>query len=121
MIASGIFFVAMFAILGLVAQTLRNARILRSTRVDAGMIAAQLTLTNKLFEGSESGDFGDYYHGYSWISEDNEVMSNGLHQVEFGVIEAGAQGSHSTMTIYLYRPESPPGRMSGAFGPPLGR
>src|SRR5437870_12417598 len=61
LIASGIFFICMFAILGLVSQTLRNARILRTTRVDAGMIAAQLTLTNKLYEGSESGDFGNYY------------------------------------------------------------
>jgi len=111
----------MFAILGLVSQTLRNARILRTTRVDAGMIAAQLTLTNKLYEGSESGDFGTYYSGYSWISEDAEVMSNGLHQVQFGVIHAGDQANHSTMTIYLYRPDSPPGRMSGTIGPPLGR
>jgi hypothetical protein len=121
MVASGIFFIAMFAILGLVAQTLRNARILRVTRVDAGMIAAQATLTNKLYEGNESGDFGDYSSGYSWASSDEEVMSNGLHQIQFDVLHSGEQGTHSSMTIYLYRPASPPGRMSGSIGPPLGR
>ena len=64
MIACGVFFMCVFAILALVSNTLRNARVLRATKVDAGMIAAQLSLTNKLFEGSESGDFGDLYTGY---------------------------------------------------------
>src|SRR5438552_3795562 len=91
MIASGIFFIAMFAILGLLAQTLRNARVLRVTRVDSGMIAAQLTLTNKLYEGSESGDFGNYSSGYSWASTDEELMSNGLHQVQFEAVHSGEQ------------------------------
>src|SRR5215813_2095345 len=85
MIAAGLFFVATFAILGLVSNTLRNARRLQQVKVDAGMVAAQLSLTNKLYEGVESGDFGDIYRGYSWEYEDYEVMSNGLHQVDFVV------------------------------------
>src|SRR2546430_16259229 len=46
MIACGIFFIAVFAILALVSNTLRNARILRHVQVDAGMAAAELFKTN---------------------------------------------------------------------------
>src|ERR1700693_4539241 len=54
MIACGIFFMAVFAILALVSNTLRNARILRHVQVDAGMPAAELFKTNMVFEGSET-------------------------------------------------------------------
>src|SRR5712691_7651775 len=66
MIALGIFFMAMFTILALVSNTLRNARSLQETEVDPGMLAAQLSLTNRITEGSESGDFGDVYRDYTW-------------------------------------------------------
>ncbi|HVV70771.1 MAG TPA: hypothetical protein VHI52_04610, partial [Verrucomicrobiae bacterium] len=69
MIACGIFFMATFAILALVSTTLRNARSLQRRTVDAGMAAAQVfeTLkTNRMEQGSLSGDFGDTYPGYSW-------------------------------------------------------
>jgi len=66
MIACGIFFIAIFAILGLVSNCLRNARALRHIEVDAGMVAAQLYKTNRLTEGVLSGDFGDTYRGYTW-------------------------------------------------------
>ena len=46
MIACGIFFIAVFAILALVSNTLRNARVLRHIEVDAGMAAAELFKTN---------------------------------------------------------------------------
>ena len=114
MIACGIFFMCVFAILALVSNTLRNARVLRATKVDPGMVAAQLSLTNKLFEGSESGDFGDLYPGCNWVSYDNEVMSNGLHQVDFTVRRrVGHEDVETHMSIFLFRPESPPGRLSG--------
>ncbi len=77
MIACGVFFMCVFAILALVSNTLRNARVLRATKVDPGMIAAQLSLTNRLFEGSESGDFGDLYPGCNWVSYDSEVNHYG--------------------------------------------
>ena len=118
MIAAGLFFVATFAILGLVSNTLRNARRLQQVKVDGGMVAAQLSLTNKLYEGVESGDFGDIYRGYSWEYEDNEVMSNGLHQVDFVVRHrVGHDEVDTHLSILLFRPESPPGRASGAVGP----
>src|SRR5258708_5346286 len=88
MIALGIFCMAGFAILAMVATTLRNARALRDQHPDAGTVASQYCLTNKLYEGSYSGDFsdlGDLYSGYAWSTEDNEVESNGLHQVDFVV------------------------------------
>src|SRR5438552_632274 len=65
-IAAGIFFMATFAILGVVSGTVRNARGVQKTDVDAGMLAADLSLTNKLVEGTTSGDFGDLYPGYTW-------------------------------------------------------
>ena len=41
MIASGIFFMTVFAILAMVSSVLRNARSLRRVELDAGMVAAQ--------------------------------------------------------------------------------
>ena len=119
MIAVGIFFMASFAILALVSSTLRNARALRETHPDIGMVAAQLSLTNRLFEGNDSGDFsdlGNVYAGYNWVAADNEVQSNGLHQVDF-VVRQRHSGLENHMSILLFRPESPPGAASGGgFG-----
>jgi hypothetical protein len=119
MIAIGIFFMASFAILAMVSTTLRNARGLRETRPDIGMVAAQISLTNRLFEGSDSGDFselGDLYSGYGWASADNEVESNGLHQVDF-VVRQRHGDVETHISIFLFRPESPPGAASGGgFG-----
>jgi len=72
MIACGIFFMATFAILGLVSNTLRNARRLQRIEVDAGMAAAQvyqIMRTNRQAEVSLSGDFGDSYPDYSWTAD----------------------------------------------------
>src|SRR5436305_6848915 len=78
MIACGIFFMAMFAILALVSNTLRNARGLQRGEVDAGMVAAQLSKTNRVTEGGDSGDFGDAYPEFSWETESFEAETNGL-------------------------------------------
>ena len=43
MIASGIFFMAIFSILALISGVLRNARSLRRVELDAGMVAAQVS------------------------------------------------------------------------------
>ena len=63
-IAVAIFFMAMFAILGVLSTELHAASILRNNGPTAGMVAGQLSLTNKLEEGSDSGDFGEIYSGY---------------------------------------------------------
>ncbi len=117
MIASGILFICLFAILGLLANTLRNARSLQRAPVDAGILAAELSLTNKLTEGGESGDFkdfGDAYSDFHWNREVFEAETNGLYAVDFVVYRRGNEHSpESHMTILLFRPESQagPGRL----------
>jgi hypothetical protein len=107
MIASGILFVCLFAILGLLANTLRNARGLQRSPVDAGMLAAELSLTNKLSEGSDSGDFGDAYRDYHWKREIFEAETNGLFVVDFVVYRRGHERTpESHMAILFFRPES---------------
>jgi Tfp pilus assembly protein PilV len=109
MIAVAIFFMAMFTILGVLSASLHAASILRNSGPTPGMIAAQISLTNKLEEGSDSGDFDDLpvYHdaGYRWVSQTTEVATNGLFQVEFEVIN-GSGRPDSTLTVLFYRPDS---------------
>ena len=114
MIACGIFFMAVFAILAMISNVLRNARSLRRVPLDAGMVAAQVSKTNKLYEGSQSGDFGNMYHDYSWEAETFEPpgATNGLWQVDIIVRRRGVQRPVDVMSIWLYRPESP-----ARFGP----
>ena len=107
MIASGIFFMAVFAILAMMSSVLRNARTLRRVELDAGMVAAQVVNTNKLTEGSESGDFGNLYPGYSWETETYEAETNGLWEVDIVVRRRGISQPVDVMSIWLYRPESP--------------
>jgi hypothetical protein len=115
MIACGIFFMAIFAILALVSSVLRNARILRRVDVDAGMVAAQIYKTNKLYEGFESGDFGKIAPEYSWDTEILEAATNGLFQVNITVHRRGVQNPVDTMSIFVYAPDSP---KNGGFGAP---
>ncbi|HYG24704.1 MAG TPA: hypothetical protein VEH04_18170 [Verrucomicrobiae bacterium] len=118
MIASGILFVCLFAVLGLLANTLRNARALQKVRADASMLAAQLSLTNKLTEGVDSGDFrdlGDNYRDLNWRTETFLAETNGLFAVDLSVFRRSGNTPESRMTILLYRPES---TMTPAGGAP---
>lgn len=106
-IASAVLAVSLFAILTLCATNLRTARALARVHVDASSLAAELSLTNRLEEGIESGDFGDSYPGYSWTRRITEYTTNGLYLVEFEV--AGGEGrssDRSTLSLLLYRPDS---------------
>jgi hypothetical protein len=112
MIAGGILFMCLFAILALVANTLSNARGLQRLPVDAGVLAADAFLSQKLTEGSDSGDFEDVFPDYRWISETNLYLSdtNGLFQVDVAVLRrSGDRSVVSRMSILLYRPDSPRG------------
>jgi hypothetical protein len=109
MIASGIFFMTVFAILAMVSSVLRNARSLRRVELDAGMVAAQVCNTNKLYEGTDTGDFGNLYPGYSWETDTFEAETNGLWQVDIVVRRHGISQPVDLMSIYLYRPESQSG------------
>jgi hypothetical protein len=114
LIAAGIFFIAVFAILELVSSSLRNARLLRRIDVDAGMVAAQLYKTNKLTEGIQSGDFGDLYADYSWETDSEQIESNGLWQVDIVVNRRGLNKPVDVMSVWMYSPDS----KSTAFGKP---
>ena len=107
LIAMAIFFAAIFAILDLVTQNLRIARGLSLGEIDFGSVAAELALTNRLEEGSQSGDFGDAKPGASWIADTTLYSSNGLFQVDITVDwpENGLVKQRN-VSILLYRPAS---------------
>ncbi len=112
MIACGIFFMATFAILALVASNLRNARALQRGDVDAGMAAAQIyqvLKTNRQTEISGSGDFGQAYPDFSYEFESGEYMTNGLLQVQIVVRRRGLHKPADTMTIWVYSPDAKSG------------
>lgn len=106
MIAAGILFLCLFAVLELLSSSLRNARVLQRTKVDAGMLAADLSLTNKLTEGTASGDFGKLYPGYRWTREIREVSTNGLFEVHWEVYRGNGPGKESELSVLMFKPES---------------
>ena len=112
--AATLFFLAGFTILQLVIQSLSMARALRQSTVDAGSLAAELSLTNRLEAGViESGDFGSLYPGYVWQREVMEEWTNGFFRVVFTVQNADRPGGQpSTLTVLMYRPQSTGGRAS---------
>jgi hypothetical protein len=116
MIAAAIFFLATFAILAMVSSTLRNARVLRRIDVDAGMVAAQLFKTNRITEGSDSGDFGDFYRDYTWSSDAVEIMTNGLWQVDIMVKRRGVSDPVSAFSVWVFSPDSSAGPFRGGGG-----
>jgi len=115
MVAVGIFFMAIFAILSLVSGSLRNARRLRRLQVDAGMVAAQLLIkTNRFSEGSQSGDFGDVYADYHWEYDCSQVETNGLMQFDISVFRRGVHDPVDKMSILIFSPDS----ANNGFGRP---
>jgi Tfp pilus assembly protein PilV len=122
MIAIAAFFIAVFAILALVSQSLDNARRLQRPTIDAGLIAAQLSMTNSLVEGTSSGDLGDLlgdnYKGYTYTQEIIEAQSNKLFQVNLVIQHNGDQKPIvSQASVLFYRPQSPAGSLEGATVP----
>src|ERR1035441_10846075 len=72
MIAIAIFFVASFAILGLISSSLANVRRLQRPSVDDSPVLARYAATNSLVEGTYRGSLGDPallgkdYRDYNW-------------------------------------------------------
>jgi len=107
MIALGIFFMAIFAILGTVSRSLGAARSLQEKFPDIGALAADLMLTNKLEEGTLNGDFGDSYPGCSWRRDIYLKNTNGFFQVDFTIQSSrGRQRVEWKNSIFLWRPDS---------------
>lgn len=118
MIAVAIFFMALFAILGLVSQNIAGAARLQRKQVDIASVAADLLVTNLLEEGVESGDFGDLHPGASWTRSITEVSSNGLFQVDIAVSLPPANRfarspPPETLSLLLFKPQAG-GRLTGS-------
>ena len=117
MIALGIFFIALFTILGLVSQLLRNARAFQNKKAaDATMVQAYfLSITNRVTEGLESGDFSDLadfqneYRDYSWEKETTFFASNGLWQVDYRVINNRLRSVDSAISTFYFDPNTQQG------------
>ena len=107
MIAVGIFFMAMFALLGVLSAGLHAASLLRSNAPTPGMAVALsgVTLTNKLEEGPQPGDFGELYPDFKWELNKSEYMTNGLFMIDVKVYRQGQP--YSGMQLLLFKPDSP--------------
>lgn len=124
MIALGIFFIALFAILGLVSQLLRNARAFQNKKsADATMVQAYfLSITNRVTEGLESGDFSDLadfngqYRDFSWEKETTFFASNGLWQVDYRVINHRVRAVESAISTFYFDPNTQQGGVGGVGG-----
>jgi len=95
----------MFALLGVLSSCLHSAVILQKNAPTAGMAVAQLTLTNKLEQVSQAGNFGELYPDYRWELNPHEILTNGLFQVDVTVYHQSQV--FSTMSILLFKPDSP--------------
>jgi Tfp pilus assembly protein PilE len=123
MIAIAIFFLGVFAILGLVSSSLGNVRRLQRPSVDASPVLARYAATNSLIEGTYQGSLGDPellgkdYRDYNWTAQVVEIGSNHLYSVECAIQPAnGGREIISDMTTVLYKPQSPPGTLDGGLG-----
>ena len=107
MIAMAVFFIVVFAVLGMVVQSLGAARALQVQHPNAGMLAAMLSRSNTLEEGYDSGDFEEVFPDYRWERQIVEVGSNGFFQVDFVVfkkdVTTGKQVGES-MSVLMYKP-----------------
>ena len=122
MIAIGIFFMASFAILGVVSSGISNIRRMQRPPVDAGVLAAELSVTNKLSEGRTSGNMADVlgrdYNEFTWIREIREVETNKLYRVSFEIHARGNQELVSKVDFLMYSPLSEAGSMDGGMSHP---
>jgi Tfp pilus assembly protein PilV len=119
MIAIGIFFMAVFAILGLVSSSLENVRRLQRPIVNANPVAGYLSQTNLLVEGVYEADLSEFlgnaYQGYRVTYAVQEVETNKFFQVDF-VVQSPDRGQAvvSKMTAMYFKPQSPAGSLDGA-------
>jgi len=123
MIAIAIFFVASFAILGLISSSLNNVRRLQRPSVDASPVLATWVATNSWVEGHYHGSLGDEdmlgkeYRDYNWDLDIIEVASNHLYLADCVITSAnGRREVISHLSTTGYKPSSPPGSLDGGIG-----
>ena len=105
-LAMGLFFAMVFVLLQITSTNLRIAKALQHTTVDASSLAAEISLTNQLAEGSDSGDFGELHPGYEWRREITLVGTNGLFEVRFEIFNGRKSEPDSELVVLLFRPDS---------------
>jgi Tfp pilus assembly protein PilV len=121
MIATALFFMAIFSILGVVTRSLNAARNLQPLEVDPGSLASELSLTNRLEEGpipdEMAMDFARLFPGYTCAGMVTEVATNGLFQVDLQVFGNKGKNAESKLSLLLFRiPINGPLRGPGARG-----
>lgn len=111
-------FAITFVLLQITSTNLKLAKVLQRTTVDASSLAAELSLTNRLEEGNETGDFGDLYPNHNWQREITLAGTNGLFECRFAVFKGRDAKPESELVVLLFRPDS--ARGSGSAAPRTG-
>ena len=106
MIAVGVLFMCLFAVLALLTHSLAAARALQTHRdIDtgsiAGMIYVQLVNTNSLNEGPIDVDLEEMFPGCKCTADLTQVGTNGLCQVDFDVERNQKLEAQSHFFVYL--------------------
>jgi hypothetical protein len=106
MIAVGVLFMCLFAVLALLTNSLASARKLQTHRdIDtgsiAGLIYVQLTNTNSLNEGPIDVDLEEMFPGCTCTADLTQVGTNGLCQVDFDVERNQKVEAQSHFFVYL--------------------
>lgn len=104
--AVAVFFAAVVAVLELVSQNLRLAQAFQQARPSTADLAAEIALGTTMQEGTEMGDFGEFYLGSTWTQDTVLVGTNGLYRVDLTVNELlGEKTIESKMSVLFYRPD----------------
>jgi Tfp pilus assembly protein PilV len=106
MIAVGILFMCLFAVMALLTNSLASARKLQQHRdIDtgsiAGLIYVELVNTNSLSEGPVDVDLEEMFPGSKCHADLTQVGTNGLCQVDFDVERNQKVEAQSHFFIYL--------------------
>jgi Prokaryotic N-terminal methylation motif len=118
MIAVGILFMCLFAVLALTSNSLASARKLQQHRtIDtgtvAGLIYVQVSNTNQVAEGSVDVDLEEMYPGCKCDADLTQIASNGLCQIDFLV----QRGQHLELQSHflMYVPNLKQGGISSTL------
>ena len=116
MVALLLFFMAIFTVLSLLANSLKQARLLQKKTTDCGPLATLMTMTNRLYDGAIPSEvieqFEEMYPDYSADGECIQI-TNGLWEVRLVVLDRrGGKGPEADMTIYLYDQNSAQGSLT---------
>jgi hypothetical protein len=110
MIAVGILFMCLFAVLALTSNSLATARKIQQHRdLDAGSFVGyfyvQLANTNRIDEGDANIDLGDSFPGYKTALNCSLAGTNGLWDIEYRVADP-AKRAEVHGHFLLYNPNS---------------